>query len=112
VGYNGRVEITRQLALEPRVSFTRLALNDRTVHTRLVSVRTTFGMTARLFVSTLLQYNSAARVVGLNARLRWEYAPGSDLFLVYSEGRDTAVSGFGGQSNRQVVAKVTRLFRF
>jgi hypothetical protein len=112
LGYNGRVEITKQLAVEPRVSFTRLALNDRTVHTRLVSLRTTFGVNARMFVSTLLQYNSAARVVGLNARLRWEYAPGSDLFLVYSEGRDTAFSGFGGQSNRQVVAKVTRLFRF
>ena len=76
------------------------------------SLRTTYGMTARMFVPALLQYNSAARNVGLNTRLRWEYAPGSDLFFVYSEGHDTAFSGFRGQSNRQVVVKFTRLFRF
>ena len=112
VSYNGRVELTSQLALEPRVSLTSITLEQRTVRTQLVSVRTTYGMTPRMFVSALLQYNSAAAIVGLNARLRWEYAPGSDLFLVYSEGHDTTVAGFRGQSNRQVVAKFTRLFRF
>jgi hypothetical protein len=112
VSYNGRVEVTKQLAMEPRVSLSRIAIGDRTVHTQLLSVRTTYGMTPRMFVSALVQYNSAASIVGLNTRFRWEYAPGSDLFLVYSEGHDTTVDGFRGQSNRQLVAKFTRLFRF
>jgi hypothetical protein len=112
VSYNGRVEVTRQLALEPRISISRLALSAPDVITQLISVRTTYAMTARMFVAAFLQYNSAARIVGLNTRFRWEYRPGSDLFLVYSEGRDTALAGFRGQSNRQFVAKVTRLFRF
>lgn len=110
--YSGRVELSAHLAVEPRISMTRIDLDARRVLTKLVSARTTYAMSARMFVSALLQYNSAAGIVGLNARFRWEYRPGSDLFLVYSEGHDTTVDGFRGQSNRQVVAKVTRLFRF
>jgi len=72
----------------------------------------TVTMTPRMFVATFLQYNSAANVVGVNTRFRWEYRPGSDFFFVYSEGRDTLVSGFPGLTNRQLVAKFTRLFRF
>jgi hypothetical protein len=112
ISYNGRVDITRQLAVEPRVTVTRLSFPGRTVTTGLVSARTNFSMTPRMFVTAFLQYNSAAHVVGLNTRFRWEYRPGSDFFLVYTEGRDTAVAGFPGLSNRQVVAKFTRLFRF
>jgi hypothetical protein len=112
VGYNGRAEITRRFAIEPRVSFTRLEMDPRRVDTQLVGVRMIYGMTPRMFSSALVQYNSAGRIAGLNARLRWEYAPGSDLFLVFSEARDTRVEGFGGQANRQFVVKLTRLFRF
>ncbi|MQA29847.1 MAG: hypothetical protein GEU82_08415 [Luteitalea sp.] len=112
VSYNGRVELTTQLAVEPRLSISSLSFEERGVTTRLLALRTTYSMTARMFVAAFLQYNSAAGVVGLNTRFRWEYGPGSDLFLVYSEGRDTTVSGFRGQSSRQLVAKFTRLFRF
>lgn len=47
-----------------------------------------------------------------NVRFRWEYQPGSDLFIVYSDGRDTRLSGFPALENRSVVAKITRLFRW
>lgn len=112
VGYNGRVELTKQLGIEPRITVTWLDLGLRHVRTELFSARTTFSMTPRMFVTAFLQYNSAAHVVGLNTRFKWEWRPGSDFFFVYSEGRDTAVAGFPGLSNRQVVAKFTRLFRF
>jgi hypothetical protein len=46
------------------------------------------------------------------ARFRWEYRPGSELFLVYSDGRDTVSRGFPGLMNRAFVIKVNRLFRF
>ena len=112
VGYNGRVEVTKQLGVEPRITVTWLNLGGRRVRTELFSARTTFSMTPRMFVTAFLQYNSAANVVGLNTRFKWEWRPGSDFFFVYSEGRDTAVTGFPGLSNRQLVAKFTRLFRF
>ncbi len=46
-------------------------------------------------------------------RLRWEYQPGSELFIVYNEERDTLVpSHFPELENRALIIKVNRLFRF
>jgi len=44
--------------------------------------------------------------------MRWEYTPGSELFVVYSDGRDTATGGYPGLQNRSVAVKATRLLRF
>ena len=65
-----------------------------------------------MFVSALLQYNSSTRTLGTNARLRWEYHPSSELFIVYSDGRDTTPKGFPELMNRAFVIKINRLFRF
>ena len=46
-------------------------------------------MTPLMFVSALVQYNSGINAVSANVRLRWEYRPGSELFVVYNEERDT-----------------------
>ena len=47
-----------------------------------------------------------------NFRFRWEYIPGSEVFFVYNEGRDTLDSATSGLLNRSVIFKLTRLFRF
>ena len=44
--------------------------------------------------------------------MRWEYTPGSDLYVVYSDGRDTATPQFPALQNRSFAIKATRLFRF
>jgi len=44
--------------------------------------------------------------------MRWEYRPGSELFMVVSEGRDTHTPGVPDLLNRTVAVKMTRLFRF
>ena len=47
-----------------------------------------------------------------NFRLRWEYAPGSEIFIVYTEERDTDVFvRFSELLNRGLVIKVNRLLR-
>ena len=46
-------------------------------------------------------------------RLRWEYTGGSELFVVYSDGRDTRERRVPRRSlNRTLAIKATRLFRF
>ena len=51
--------------------------------------------------------------VSTNARFRWEYQPGSELFVVYSDGRNTRTPGFPPPlQNRSLVVKVTKLFRW
>jgi len=45
-------------------------------------------------------------------RLRWEYRPSSELFIVYSDGRATETRGYPDLLNRSFAIKVTRLLRF
>jgi hypothetical protein len=63
-------------------------------------------------LTSFIQYNGGSRQVGSSVRLRWEYRPGSELFLVYSDGRDTTRAGFPDLLNRSLALKVTRLLRF
>jgi hypothetical protein len=64
-------------------------------------------------VLALVQYNSAGFVIGANLRFRWEFKPGSDLFVVYNEGRDTSFGVRRSElSGRSFAIKITRLFRF
>ena len=70
-------------------------------------------LSAQMAVSGLLQYNSTASTLSASLRYRWEYRPGSDLFVVYSDGRDTLNRvGFPDLVNRTFVVKATRLWRF
>jgi hypothetical protein len=112
-GYRGRAELSYRFYLEPGLSFNivRLPVGDFTA--TLLSTRATFTLTPRIFTSALVQYNSSSSSLSGNYRFRWEYRPGSDLFIVYSDGRDTRIGDrFPGLQNRTFVVKATRLFRF
>ena len=64
-----------------------------------------------MFVSALVQYNSSTGSLGANVRLRWEYQPGSELFVVYNEARDTLRPGRPELQSRALIVKINRLFR-
>lgn len=93
-GYTGgRVNLTPQVYFEPGLSVNRVELPFGRFTTTLLTTRGTFTVTPTMFVSGLMQYNSSNHIVGANVRLRWEFTPGSELFVVYNEGRDTLLSG-------------------
>ena len=77
-----------------------------------------YAFSPLMFASTLLQYSSADRAFSTNLRFRWEYAPGSELFLVYTDERDVTDEQFAtpstvrGLKNRVFVVKINRLFRY
>jgi hypothetical protein len=108
----GRALVTNQLALEPTYSLNRVRLTQGRFTTHLVGTRATYTMTPLMFASALVQYNSGTRSVSTNARLRWEYRPGSEIFVVYNEERNTRVNGFPNLSTRSFIVKANRLFRF
>jgi hypothetical protein len=112
VGFNGRVDMTSQFSVEPRVTFNWIDLPVGQFTTQLVGSRVNFTMSTRMAASALVQYNSSNAALSSNVRFRWEYQPGSDLFVVYSDGRDTIGTGFPRLQNRSFVVKMTRLFRF
>jgi hypothetical protein len=113
VGYSGaRVKVSQHLAFEPGLSINRVTLPYGDFTARLLSTRTTYTVTPLMFVSGLVQYNSSNNSLSSNVRLRWEYQPGSELFVVYNDGRDTSGDRFATLQSRSVVIKINRLFRF
>ena len=114
VGYTrGRIAVTPQLSIEPSVSVNRVKLPQGRFTTKLATTRLTYTFTPRMFFSGLLQFNSSRNVLSTNLRLRWEYQPGSELFVVYNDQRDTELGrSFPMLENRAFVVKFTRLFRF
>ncbi len=112
VAYSGRWGIVPRVSVEPSVSLNWVSLPWGDFTARLMSTRLTITPTARMLVSSLVQYNVDAKNVSSSARLRWEYTGGSELFVVYSDGRDTRGTGLPTLQNRTFAVKVTRLFRF
>jgi hypothetical protein len=108
----GRVMATSQLSIEPTVSLNWVNLEEGEFVSRLVGSRITYTATPLMFVSALLQYNSSTETVAVNMRLRWEYHPGSELFIVYNEQRDTLAPHFPELANRALIIKLNRLLRF
>jgi len=111
----GRVEVTPQLSLEPSVSFNWVDLPEGSFNTQLARARFTYTFTPRMFFSGLIQYSSSGDSFSTNLRFRWEYSPGSEIFVVYSEDLNTnplIPNRTTELRNRGLVVKITRLFRF
>jgi hypothetical protein len=106
----GRVVVSNHLSLEPSVTLNRIRLPAGSVHQTLTRMRADYAFTPRMFASALLQYNASDRIFSSNLRFRWEYRPGSELFLVWTDERDTRPGGTGLR-NRAIAVKVTRLLR-
>jgi hypothetical protein len=94
------------------VTIDRVSLPYGDFTARLLSSRFTLTPSARMLVSSLLQHNPASNSLSSSVRLRWEYTGGSELFIVYSDGRNTLSPGFPDVLNRTFAIKATRLIRF
>jgi hypothetical protein len=116
VSYAGRAGIVPQVAVEPSISLNWVSLPYGQFSARLVTTRFILTPTPRMMISSLVQFNPSSHTLTSSARLRWEYLPGSELFLVYSDGRSTEAPGnpaaVTGLLNRSIAVKVTRLLRF
>jgi hypothetical protein len=113
VGFSrGRINVTPRFSLEPNISINWVELPTGSFSAKVIGSRVTHTVTPQMFVSALLQYNSSTNLVGANVRLRWEYQPGSEIFVVYNDERDTLTRGVPDLRNRAFIVKVNRLFRF
>ena len=89
-----------------------MKLSQSEFTSNLVGARATLTLSPRMFIGALVQYTSASNTVLSNIRFRWEYLPGSDFYIVYSDGRDTSASGFPSIRSRALVVKIAHLLRF
>ena len=108
----GRVQVGPQLTLEPGLTLNIVKMPEGDFTSTLLTTRATYTVTPRMSAGALLQYNSSGSAFSTNLRFRWEYRPGSDLFVVLTDNRDTTPRGFPELRNRAFIVKMTRLFRF
>lgn len=106
-----RVSIQPKFSVEPSHTLNVVHLTPGSFTSHLLGTRIIDLPTAFHFVTALIQYNTASRTVSTDVRLRWEYQPGSELFVVYNDERDTIGGGLPALSNRAFVVKLNRLFR-
>jgi hypothetical protein len=109
---SGRYAILKQWSVEPSVQISQVELPAGNFTTKLLRARTDYGFNPRMFVSGLVQYTSTGNIFSSNVRFRWEYQPGSELFVVYTDERDTTKPGYPDLKNRAFVVKVNKLLRF
>ena len=107
----GRLVFPPHLAIEPSYSLNDVDLDQGSFTTHLVGARVNVTVTPLMFAGALLQYNSTRQTVSENVRFLWEYQPGSELFIVLNEQRDTATRGYPDLANRALIVKINRLFR-
>ena len=110
--YSGRVGFSPHFAVEPSLTLNWVTLPYGDFTARLVGTRFVVSPSPRLAFSSLTQFNPSAHSLTSSVRMHWEYTPGSDLYMVYSDGRDTATTRSPALQNRSFAIKVTRLFRF
>jgi hypothetical protein len=113
---NGRLEVTPQISIEPSIEFNWIDLPQQEVegqfNQHVARSRLTYTLTPRAYLSGLVQYNSGTESFSGNFRLRWEWAPGSELFVVYTEERNAgSLDRWSELSNRGLAIKINRLFR-
>lgn len=108
----GRVTVTKQFSLEPSIQVNRVKLPAGNFTSKLYRTRVDYGFSPRMFASALLQYSSTDRSFSSNLRFRWEYTPGSEFFVVWTDERDTTPRSGSLLKNRALVVKMTRLWRF
>ena len=112
VSFSGRWGVVPRFSMEPAITIDWVSLPYGDFTADVLSSRFTLTPTARMLISSLIQYNAGAHSLSASVRLRWEYTGGSELFVVYSDGRNTLTRGYPDLLNRTVAIKATRLLRF
>lgn len=97
------------VTLDAGVQDNRIDLGDGAFSAKIYQGRVEYAYSTELFGSGFVQYNGVTDELITNIRLDYIHAPLSDLFLVYTERRNTAT---GGVLDRRFTVKLTRLWSF
>jgi hypothetical protein len=104
------------LKMSAEYSYNRLRFNGREQRFdgHLARIRALLMVTTRLSMSAFVQYNSADHNMMANLRLRFNPREGNDFYIVYNEGRNTAldqeVPRMPSLSDRTLLVKYTYTF--
>ncbi len=77
------------LSLSGDYSQSDISLGDASFSVRILSGRVDVQFSPDISWSTIVQWDNQSDEAGLNTRLRWEFKPGNEMFIVYNAGFDT-----------------------
>ena len=96
-------------SLDLFAEYNRIGLDGTSFDADLFGGRFKYAFSTKFFASAFVQYNRTTEQLVTNVRFNFIHAPLSDVFLVFSERRDTAAADV---LERTVTLKVTKLFAF
>jgi hypothetical protein len=108
----GRMALSTRLNIEPGLTLNWVDLPQGRFNTELFTARVIFTPSPRSLVSGLFQLNPVDETLSSSVRLRWEYTGGSEIFVVYTDNRNTQAGAASTLMNRSFAVKITRLVRF
>jgi hypothetical protein len=108
----GRMAMSSRMNVEPGVTLNWVDLPQGRFKTQLYTARVIFTPSPRSLLSGLFQFNPTDETISSSLRLRWEYTGGSEIFVVYTDNRNTEDGAPSSLMNRSFALKITRLLRF
>ena len=87
-GWSPTWNVSRHLEIGGGYDINRITFTDRdlTTTTHLVQLKLQVALDTHVSLNTLAQYNSLADQTSINARFRYHFREGTDLWIVYNEG--------------------------
>ena len=109
--------LSSHLEVEPSYQINRFGFDREVLTTHLARLRLDFALNTHLALSAFGQYNSVADQTSLNARFRYNFHEGTDLWIVYNEGfnleRDNGIDPrLPFSSGRTLLVKYTHTLGF
>jgi hypothetical protein len=107
---NVNFQIGKTLLLEPNYTKNWITLPGRATYvTNTLNFRVSQSFSPAVFVKAFMQYNDERRAASFNFLFWYIYKPGSDLYIVYNEGRETDLPGdrWSRPRNRSLAVKMT-----
>ncbi|MDH3735317.1 MAG: hypothetical protein OEU54_17430, partial [Gemmatimonadota bacterium] len=108
--------ITSHLEVAPSYEINRFVFDDETTLTHLGRLRLDYALNTHLSLGVFGQYNSTVDQTSVNARFRYHFREGTDLWIVYNEGfnleRDLDDPRLPLSVGRSLLVKYTHTFGF
>jgi hypothetical protein len=102
-------QLGRTLLVEPNYTKNWITLPGRPTYvTNTLNLRVSQSFSPDVFVKAFMQYNDERRTASFNLLFWYIYKPGSDLYVVYNEGRETDIADrWSRPRNRSLAVKLT-----
>jgi hypothetical protein len=112
VTWSGGVRASSRLSSEVQFNRNDVKMPWGSFLVNLTTLRVDYTFSPRMTIRSLTQYNSETREISNNIRYNFIHRPGSDLYVVYNELRQTGLpSDLFAQKDRQLVVKLNYLLQ-